>query len=349
MIQGTLIRVSKAHPCPICHGDHWCRVHSSGRFVICNRVESGEPALGNGWVHRFSAKTKLPPVHTAMAIATTTLRADLTRCDQTYRELLRLLLLSERHHAELQARGMSNDEIGHRGYRSLPAIGRDSLCRLLRDRGCELDGVPGFYQRGVAWTLTGAQGLLIPVRNHQQRIEACKIRLNEDSDGRRYIWLSSCGKPSGASSGAPVHVAQPLGSPQDPRIWITEGPLKADIAAARLNAEVLGLPGVASWREGLHMALELRPNKGVLVVAFDMDFKINPYVARYRDDLILAAGRDGWDVQVAEWNEAKGIDDALVKGKEIKTAPVRVMGRSVPHVRRRFLRKQAILIGASTL
>lgn len=216
---------------------------------------------------------------------------------------------------------MTNAEIKAREYGTMPCNGRVELCRRLLKEGFELSGVPGFYPCGSEWTLAGAPGLLIPVRDHEEHISGLQIRVDAPRDGARYLWLSSAGRPEGTGSGAPAHVAYPTGIWRDSGggIWLTEAPLKADIAAQLLNAVVIGAVGVALWKAGLDMALKLTDGKPeTLVVAYDMDAETNPHVARYRSDLIVTAFKSRWRVRVALWNpHYKGIDDALVAGTTI--------------------------------
>jgi len=239
-------------------------------------------------------------------------------------------------------------------YRTLPLKGRARICREIAqdDREAFL-GVPGFYIKkeagGSWWTIAGSPGLLIPVRDGDGMINAFQIRHDGLLTDRKYSWLSSAGRPGGAGSGAPCHVARPLGTVTDRRLWITEGPLKADLAADHLDAVVIAVPGVGAWRRGLQMASEMRPERGVLVVAYDMDAEQNKHVRLHRDDLIRGASRKGWSVHLAEWDGiiAKGIDDALTCGAKVNVRPVQVLTRTVPHHRRRLLPRQSIMIGES--
>ena len=81
--------------------------------------------------------------------------------------------------------------IERNGYKSMPETESDRrlLASLLR---CdhELHGLPGFYTKDGAWTLAGANGFLIPVRNKDGLIQGMKIRLDDDA-ARKYRWLSS--------------------------------------------------------------------------------------------------------------------------------------------------------------
>ena len=131
------------------------------------------------------------------------------------------------------------------------------------------------------------------------------------------------------------------------RLWITEGPLKADLAADRLGAVVVAAPGAGMWRRGLEMADKLRPERGVLVVAYDMDAERKEIVRRYRDDLVCAAAQGGWDVHLAEWDidMGKGIDDALVGGEDVSVREARFITRTIPLRRRHLLPTHSFVIG----
>jgi len=272
--------------------------------------------------------------------------------NDVYRRLLSALSLSNAHRANLRGRGFTDAAITDRRYRTLSLRGRARICReIAQDDREAFVGVPGFYiktERGRSWwTIAGSPGLLIPVVDAHGRINALQIRQYGADASRKYSWLSSANKPNGVGSGAPCHVSRPLGPISDGRLWITEGPLKADLAADHLGALVVAVPGVGAWRRGLQMASKVRPKRGRLVVAYDADAEQNKHVRLHRDDLIRAAAGQGWDVRVAEWggNVAKGIDDAFSCGAKVNVRPVQVLTRIVPHQRRRLLPRQSIMIG----
>ena len=108
-----------------------------------------------------------------------------------YTEMLSLLTLSDRHRENLHERGLPDEIIERNGYKSMPETEaeRRLLASLL---ACdhELHGLPGFYTKDGAWTLAGANGFLIPVRNKDGLIQGMKIRLDDDA-ARKYRWLSS--------------------------------------------------------------------------------------------------------------------------------------------------------------
>lgn len=242
--------------------------------------------------------------------------------DRWYRTLLNALHLNADHQAQLRGRGLSEETVWSRRYRSLPPTGRIELCqRVLRVLAGEPVGVPGFYQhpKTKSWIFAGAAGLLVPVVNRDGLIQGLQVRRdNAGSDGNRYCWVSSSRKKglNGSSPGAPVHVARPVGVDvyEHPDVvWITEGPLKADRIAQEKRDLVLAMPGVAV-RSGV--LAEIR-HQGAqwAVVAFDMDQYENRQVAHHLRQLCTELVSAEVKVAVASWDKGyKGIDDALQAG-----------------------------------
>ena len=76
--------------------------------------------------------------------------------DNTYSNLLSLLTLCPTHQASLKERGLTRDEIDWLGYRTTPTTRLRRIVTELLERGCVLDGVPGFYcQKDTGqWTST---------------------------------------------------------------------------------------------------------------------------------------------------------------------------------------------------
>ena len=96
--------------------------------------------------------------------------------------------------------------------------------------------------------------------------------------------------------------------------WITEGPLKADIACLKLKRIVLAIPGVACWPKAIPILWQLKTKR--VVVALDMDKETNHAVDVYRTQLINRLLEIGFVVYEANWDRKfKGIDDLLVTGE----------------------------------
>src|SRR5205823_3301553 len=104
---------------------------------------------------------------------------------------------SSTHRQALRQRALPDVEILRRGYRTMPRDGRAALARRLVDHfGADTCArVPGLYvdTQGARrwWTLAGAAGLLIPVRDLDGRVVALKVRSDDPGDGPKYTYLTS--------------------------------------------------------------------------------------------------------------------------------------------------------------
>ena len=327
--------VSSSNPCPICRVDRGCEVSIGGGWVRCRRVDAGavrELKSGAGWLHQVGDHHEpLPPVS---APTTGHPKAPPDQLHKVYSTLLHLLPLSPAHHKHLTGpqRQLTPDQIQRRGYRSMPTEGRARLvARLIEKLGGaeELAGVPGFFvsRKGGAagyWTLAGAEGLLVPMRAPQGRLAGFQIRnmAPQCKKGSRYTWLSSKPDkyPGGTGSGTVPHVARPA-ERTGARVWVTEGPLKADLSADRLGEVVVALPGVGVRAGLLETLREL--GAGEVVVAFDADKRHKPQVLKAEADLLAELKAAGLEVLVADWDETdgKGLDDLLLAGRAPALAP----------------------------
>ena len=248
--------------------------------------------IGRGGISPLQAPKRLPVPRPRIA--------DPEARNAAYQALIAQERLSPSHRAALLRRGFSLLETDANQYRThFPGRAPE---------GTVPEGVPGFYRVGETWLTSGPPGLLIPVRDREGRIVACQVRPDDDSRGK-YLWLSSSRKPGGASSGAPCHYAKANGT----QLWITEGPLKADLVASRLGQPCLGIAGVANW----HSALPLLEDAEEVILAFDQD---QPGPAREAVEanaraFAQALVERGMKVHQATWDwSAKGVDDALVAG-----------------------------------
>ncbi|MEK3993082.1 DUF3854 domain-containing protein [Robertmurraya sp. FSL R5-0851] len=158
--------------------------------------------------------------------------------------------------------------------------------------------------------------------------------------GNRYFWLSSANKPHGTGSGnpAPIHVAVPTKKLQNWKegellktrtAWLSEGPLKCDIAAdcieklydpleiEDIGDTFLALPGVGAWR----LAIPVLKEMGVEQVnlCFDADAVSNPHVKKHLMECAKELKLQGFKGNLILWNEdeGKGIDDFLLAGDKI--------------------------------
>ncbi len=219
------------------------------------------------------------------------LAVSLEQRDRVYRALTRLLPLYPEHQENLRQRGLP-DGLIHQRYRSAPkeSVERWNICRQLVRDGYDLERVPGFYVHEARngcfyWDFAcyGA-GIFIPIISASGLIQGFKIRLDTDGKKRRYLTFSSMGQPGGATPGAPIHVAVPIGGASRQRVWVTEGELKADVAAHLLSRVFISVPGVNVWGEVRNVLQALGARE--VVIAFDADQATNRDVANAKDGLV---------------------------------------------------------------
>ncbi len=317
------VDASPRHRCPVCNGDSWCQILGDGSVVLCKRHDSGRGRVNRAgvtyYVHRdeSAARTWAP-----MGPRPSDRRASPDVLDTAYQALLDRLCLDGSDRETLRARGLDDAAIARAGYRTLPLRGRAALARAVMESlygDPETDpGIPGIVRKEEAgrgwWSLAGAPGILIPVRDLEGRIMALKVRRPDPCEGPRYLYLTST-KDGGPSAASVLHVpvaARALRETADTLV-VTEGELKADVATHLLGKPVVGVPGVGSWALALDLAKARRPAR--VVVAFDMDRKTKPPVAAAQRELIRALRLAGWDGKaVGSWSwppQWKGIDDYL--------------------------------------
>ena len=195
-----------------------------------------------------------------------------------YSDMLEHLTLLGKHRENLLERGLSMERIQENQYRSMPETDRSRrlLVSLLRVHGHELLGLPGVRTYYGEWTLSGPNGFLIPVRNKDGLIQGLKIRLDNADANRKYRWFSSRNLPDGTRSYSWIHVT---GNTASKRAYLTEGPLKGDVASFLGNDAMFVCIGGVNAIHGLKDALI---DLGVreVVEAMDMDQMTNENVRK---------------------------------------------------------------------
>jgi hypothetical protein len=169
------------------------------------------------------------------------------------------------------------------------------------------------HQGRADWKLKAASGLLIPVRDAKGRIVALLVRRDESDGGPKYVYFSSK-KWGGPGPGRPVHV--PLFSGDRKTVRVTEGILKADIAAALSGTLTIGLPGVSAWSDAAEVLRSLGAE--TVLLAYDADASTKRHVATSLINLARSLHKAGFKIQLEVWNrdDGKGIDDLLAAGKK---------------------------------
>lgn len=230
-----------------------------------------------------------------------------------YDQMLDSLTLLPKHQDNLLERGLSPERIQRNQYRSMPETerGRRLLAALLRACGDDLLGLPGFRTYYGEWTLSGPNGFLIPVRNKDGLIQGLKIRLDDADDPRRkYRWLSSRQMPNGTRSYSWVHVT---GDTTQKRAFLTEGPLKGDVASFLGRDALFVCIGGVNAIHGLKKTLT---DLGVTeaVEAMDMDQMVNPHVRKAVQTIRREVRKiPGIKYSKYTWDPAyKGVDDYLL-------------------------------------
>ena len=301
-------RVSRQNPCPICGRVDWCAYNS--RIAICMRTQSNTPTANGGWLHKLDSSVEAPPVQDEKKKIE---RKSDDALDEVYRKLLNLLPLHSKHYKHLKERGMKDSEIARFKYRTLPSGSREKFLSYFTPS--KVEGIPGFGIKRGRLSLAGRPGLIIPVISPNNKIVSLVIRPDKQDPGRKYIVLSSSWLEKGSSPGARIHLATPS-QIETNTIWITEGPLKANISAERLKARVIAVPGVSSWGEILDLNLPER-----MVLAYDSDYE-NFQVRYHARKLSNALLDKGVDLKAALWDNFKGLDDVLVGEGKIRLARV---------------------------
>lgn len=249
--------------------------------------------------------------------------------NQTYEMLLSMLSLTSANMENLKKRGLSEDEIRLAGYKSTPVFGYDKMTKALIEKGCVVEGVPGFYQKkDGTWTMnfkSYCSGILIPMRTISGLIQGFQIRLDKpfvDEKGKwtKYIWFSSVDFEMGASSRSPVHF---IGNPCDHTVFVTEGALKADIAHALSGRTFLAVAGAGNI-QSLAEPFEILKQNGTQKIseAYDMDKTVNENIEQARKNLYTMVTEYGFEFGKTHWtwdpNEPeknKGIDDMYLSKK----------------------------------
>lgn len=98
--------------------------------------------------------------------------AGIVQRDVAYRFLLTHMKLTEFHRQNLLSRGLTDEQIRERCYRSVPVIGHARIVSEMLKAGIDPKGVPGFYMSDrngqKTWTLRDyPSGIMVPVRDIQ--------------------------------------------------------------------------------------------------------------------------------------------------------------------------------------
>jgi Domain of unknown function (DUF3854) len=315
--------VSRKEPCSVCDKPNWCCRSADGHWSLCRRVDTGDglhridKSGCDYWLYARDG-AKLDRQALELPRAGTPQRANADLLHRAYQALLGSLTLSRAHRDNLRRRGLPDDEIDHRGYRSHPVSGRGQVARrLIEHFGVEVcSRVPGISVRTQDgrrwWSLAGAAGLLVPIRGMDGRITAMMVRRDGADADLKYSFISSArhgGPEPLVGVHVPLHGWDPGGT-----VRLTEGALKSDVTTCLDGTLTLGLSAdVASWRQSLPMFLAMKVK--TVMVAFDSDAGHNAHVARALSQAVRSLQASGFRVALEVWDEEfKGLDDLLAAG-----------------------------------
>uniref|UniRef100_A0A7C5V1L7 DUF3854 domain-containing protein n=1 Tax=Caldicellulosiruptor owensensis TaxID=55205 RepID=A0A7C5V1L7_9FIRM len=232
--------------------------------------------------------------------------------DKVYREFLKLLQLNEEHKANLLRRGLSETAIKIKCYKSLSVEKERRLliCKILQQKGLSLEGIPGFFNHKTTgeWDFIPYRGYTIPVKNLNGQIVGLQVRMDEPCLSKYRWFSSSSSKDVGTPAEANLHVT----GGYDGIVYVTEGALKADVAAYLSGKMFIGLPGVSSCHKQLIQTLQqLQPK--LVILAFDMDYREKKEVAYNLEKIKNLLAENGFKFKQMEWDvQFKGIDDYLL-------------------------------------
>lgn len=182
--------------CPICHKTGGCMIHKDGNMVVCIRVESEKPFAKNsaipGYIHYLNG-VQVRKIDTSNIPAYEgEIKKPSDELDRVYQAMIALCPLREEHYEHLtsKSRGLSEEQIRIRGYRSFPTKPWTLIKALESDyslSGDDLIGVPGFYEAegkfGKFISLNGVkESFLVPFRNEYNQIVGFQTR----NDHKRY-------------------------------------------------------------------------------------------------------------------------------------------------------------------
>jgi hypothetical protein len=300
------VNAKKNNPCPICGKTSWCGFNDE--IAVCMRVPSDREVANGGWLHKLKEHNIVPNYNPPKPNPIVKRKPD-KFLDRVYRDFISHLILSAEHKENLLNRGMTEKEIAAGLYRSTPESKYvDALAKKYN-----LYGVPGFFKEGGRWMCVATRGMLIPVLNELAQIVGFQIRLDNPDKNKKYVWFSSSNM-GGSSPGPRIHVARPSRVKHPGLVWITEGPLKANISAERLGIIMLGVPGVNCWKHALPVLEHLNANR--VVVAYDSDY--HKEQVRIHARALVNEIRKKYKTGIALWHEHKGLDDALVAHAEVR-------------------------------
>ena len=324
------LNASKRHgACPLCDHFDWCSFTEDQLAVLCRRTD----VAPLGWERTKAAKDGSGFVFVVKQNSTQqdleqwkrereaqrkqrerdekAKRAkslSLVERDRQFRKLLDQLSLSAEDKADLQRRGLTDEQIKLGGFKSV---------EVWQKLDFELDHrLPGVNLDGRSLNIKpGDEGYLCPIRNAEGLIIGCQLRRRAQDDSGRYRWLTSATRkrPNGATSHLPngelpITVQRPT-QLKSKAIALVEGTGVKPFVTAQLRGQIV--IGAASanfagnkeqFKETLNFVSTELDSKEVILYA-DGGAIANPHVMQqYRTSYKLAT-KLGFHVLVGWWGQ----------------------------------------------
>lgn len=321
-----------ATPCLICGGHAAlpqgrgirCAGFTLERAAYCTREEfagrltldfSTEPATYRHWLTGqcdcgLEHGSSVVPFIERRRIAAPEPVLDAATKDAIYRHALSLLALRLEALADLTRRGLSADEAYAFGFRSFPRRGGEHqtfLATLVEAFGeAALRACPGFTDKNgrlTFWTASpGRDGYAVPYRDEHGRITGLQAKVL----GGRYLTAR------GTRMDDLYHV---VGTPHGQDLYLTEGGLKAAVAAVLGGIATFAVAG--QTLRPAHVAAIRALGPARVIVALDEED--NPRTDQARERWVRLLSEAGVQTFVAVWEGAdlggpKGLDDLFQAG-----------------------------------
>lgn len=343
--------VATGHACVICHSDDWCMESLDGEVCICMRIPSESPLHKGqgGYLHRHPTNASMADVfrEERQRMYNEREAKRLAHIRKQAKELAEPEVLDQFHNFLLKKFPLKNSDWDYlvscgitnfQDYGSLPVSSNDTYTNIEIELPFETSkGIPGvFYSwdRKKTFINTWAAGLFRVIRNKDGLAVGCEIRLSDECKAKRvkyassqkreevklskYEPLSSSNKEGGYSADTTQYAYIKADNNLFPNsLLFTEGAKKAEVAANYLNMDGIGARSVANWKRFADDLL-LMPTINKVYIAFDQDKNTNPHVmACYLNLINQLKALNRVEIIDVNWDEQKGIDDAILNNAEI--------------------------------
>ena len=187
--------------------------------------------------------------------------------DFFFRTIMSNSILADKHKNYLNNRGISDEEIKEAGYFTLfknksiqeNAINSESfkreLNKVMKNAGYAVNSlesvrVPGVYLENGKFKLTNQEGLIIPIRDVNGKIQALQMRRDVVRDGEsRYSWITSASQQLGATPGTPIDVYVPKDISGHTSLVLSEGHFKIRRIAKDQPVPAFSFQGIQNIQE----------------------------------------------------------------------------------------------------